>query len=70
MSTSLSRGRATPRLVNDRTRCDGHAPCAELLPELLALDEWGFPISLTGERDPMLSTAPVDHGRRAVRACH
>jgi ferredoxin len=44
--------------------------CAELLPELLALDEWGFPISLTGERDPMLSTALVDHGRRAVRACH
>lgn len=57
------------RLMIDRTRCDGHGSCAELLPELLALDEWGFPISLTGDRDPIVSTALVDHGRRAVRAC-
>lgn len=57
------------RLLLDRTRCDGHGSCAELLPELLALDEWGFPISLTGERDPEVHPGLVDHARRAVRAC-
>lgn len=58
-----------PRLLIDRTRCDGHGSCAELLPELLALDEWGFPISLSGDRDPALTPMLLAHGQRAVRAC-
>jgi ferredoxin len=24
--------------------CDGHGMCAELLPELISMDDWGFPI--------------------------
>ena len=24
--------------------CTGHGVCAELLPELISLDEWGYPI--------------------------
>lgn len=28
----------------DRTRCTGHGICASLLPELVTLDEWGYPI--------------------------
>lgn len=24
--------------------CDGHGLCAELLPEVVRLDEWGFPV--------------------------
>ena len=24
--------------------CDAHGHCAELLPELIQLDEWGYPI--------------------------
>ncbi len=28
----------------DRIRCDGYGMCAELLPELIGLDEWGYPI--------------------------
>lgn len=32
------------RLVVDWTRCDGHGLCARLLPEVIDLDEWGFPI--------------------------
>jgi len=28
----------------DRTRCAGHGQCAELLPELIRLDDWGYPI--------------------------
>jgi ferredoxin len=49
----------------DRTRCDGHGACAELLPELLDLDDWGFPIVRTGRRDPQV---PRDLERLAVRA--
>ena len=32
------------RLVVDWTRCDGHGLCAEILPELVGLDDWGYPI--------------------------
>jgi ferredoxin len=28
----------------DRIACDGHGLCAELFPERIALDEWGFPL--------------------------
>jgi len=28
----------------DWTRCDGHGLCAELLPERIGRDEWGFPV--------------------------
>jgi ferredoxin len=32
------------RLRVDPTRCDAYGHCAELLPELIELDEWGYPI--------------------------
>ena len=28
----------------DRIKCDGRGLCAELLPELIRLDDWGYPI--------------------------
>ena len=31
-------------LVVDRIACDGYGMCAELLPELIELDDWGYPI--------------------------
>ena len=45
--------------------CTGHGVCAELLPELIAADEWGYPLI-----DP--SPVPVALKRdasRAVNAC-
>lgn len=45
--------------------CEAHGLCAELLPELITLDEWGYP--LIDER-PVPASA-VDHARRAVDAC-
>lgn len=57
------------RVHVDWTRCDGHGACAELLPELLATDEWGFPLTRTGERDPKVPGPLKDHARRAVNAC-
>ncbi len=31
-------------LAIDRIKCDGRGLCAELLPELIRLDDWGYPI--------------------------
>jgi ferredoxin len=53
----------------DRTRCDGHGACAELLPELLDLDDWGFPIIRTGRRDAVVPRGLEELARRAVKAC-
>ena len=49
----------------DPTACSGHGLCAELLPELVTLDEWGYPIV---DSEP-LSGALLDHARRAAQAC-
>jgi ferredoxin len=45
--------------------CDGHGLCAELLPELLRLDDWGYPIVDAEDVPPPLE----QHARRAVDAC-
>jgi len=57
------------RLHVDWTRCDGHGSCAELLPELLVTDEWGYPLSRTGDQDPTVPRQLDELARRAVRAC-
>lgn len=53
------------RLVIDRIACTGHGLCAELLPEHLTLDEWGYPIQAPGPIPAPLTR----HARRAVAAC-
>ncbi len=39
---------AKHHLVIDRIKCDGRGLCAELLPELIRLDDWGYPILAPG----------------------
>ena len=51
------------------TRCDGHGSCAELLPDLLRLDDFGFPAARTGERDPAIPRRDQGSARHAVRNC-
>ncbi len=53
------------RLVVNPITCTGHGLCAELLPELITLDEWGYPMIAAGSVPPRL----LDHARRAVKAC-
>jgi ferredoxin len=53
------------RLVIDRIACTGHGLCAELFPEHLALDEWGYPIQSPGP----IPAGQNRHARRAVAAC-
>ena len=55
-----------PRLRLDPTRCDGLGYCAEIVPELVTLDDWGYPI---------VDKRPIHEGRmlrlasRAVAQC-
>lgn len=56
--------------MNERLRvnpilCTGHGLCAELLPEQISLDEWGYPI-LSDEPVPV---ALRKLARRAVHDC-
>ncbi len=53
------------RLVVDPVACDGAGVCAELLPERIELDPWGFPIVEPGE----VPVAVIDHAQRAVTSC-
>jgi ferredoxin len=49
----------------DPIQCDGRGLCAELLPELVELDEWGYPII----RNAPVTGALEADARRAVAMC-
>lgn len=53
------------RLVIDRIACDGRGLCAELLPEVIDLDDWGYPILRLGP----LPAGLERHALRAVANC-
>jgi ferredoxin len=51
-------------LLVDPIACDGRGVCAEILPERIELDRWGYPV-VDGEIAPVL----YDNAIRAVRSC-
>jgi ferredoxin len=53
------------RLRVNPIACSGHGLCAELLPERITLDEWGYPIISAEPIPPALRA----HARRAVTDC-
>jgi ferredoxin len=53
------------RLRVNPIACEAHGMCAELLPERIALDEWGYPML----DDRPLAGALLEHARRAAQAC-
>jgi len=53
------------RLRVNPIACTGHGLCAELLPEWIELDAWGYPILDGPEIPPEL----VEHARRAAASC-
>jgi ferredoxin len=53
------------RLVVHPIACDGRGLCAEALPEVIILDDWGFPIVSREELDPRLA----GEARETVRLC-
>lgn len=57
---------STPRHLRlDPIMCRAHGLCAELLPELIELDEWGYPLL---PHQPVPRSLLTD-ARAAVAAC-
>ncbi len=46
--------------------CDGYGYCAEIVPERIALDDWGFPMVST---ESIEDDEVLNHARRAVGTC-
>ena len=53
------------RIRVDPIACEAHGLCAELLPELIQLDDWGYPI-VDGQPVPAQLVALA---RRAADSC-
>ena len=45
--------------------CEAHGMCAEVLPERITLDEWGYPLV---DEQPLHGSL-LEHAIRAARAC-
>ena len=66
VGTAVRVGTAVGQRVRvDPIRCDGHGVCAELFPERIGLDDWGYPLI-----DSMpIPDELVQIAKRAVSAC-
>jgi ferredoxin len=53
------------KLIVNPIACSGHGHCAELLPELISLDEWGYPL-ISGQPVP---ASLLREAKRAVTGC-
>jgi ferredoxin len=53
------------RLRVNPIACEAHGMCAELLPERIVLDDWGYPILDEQPIPPKL----LAHAKRAAQAC-
>ncbi len=53
------------RLAVDWPACKAHGVCAELLPEIVELDEWGYPVIAPGPVPASLRR----YAQRAVSSC-
>jgi len=53
------------RIRVDPIKCTGHGLCAELLPEMVKLDDWGYPII---DQHP-IPDALRGYAEKAIGAC-
>jgi ferredoxin len=56
------------KLTIDYIACDGAGLCAELLPELISRDEWGYPIANLA-KDATVAPELTRPARDAVALC-
>lgn len=63
--TRILDGERPKRIVVNPISCKGHGLCAELLPEMIRLDDWGYPIIDPSPVPPHLEA----HLKRAIAAC-
>jgi len=64
-SRGPARGAIAGRLRVNPIMCEAHGLCVELLPELIRLDDWGYPII----DEPDVPEPLIDLARRAADAC-
>ncbi len=60
-----ARGRTRATLRVNPIACDAHGLCAELFPERITLDDWGYPL-IDGRP---IEDELVKHAKRAADAC-
>lgn len=65
MSRVAQRSGTRLRMRVDPIACKGHGICAELFPERIRLDDWGYPI-IDGRGIP---NELMDEARRAIAEC-
>jgi len=58
------KGGSEHQLRVDWPACQAHGLCAEILPEVVSLDEWGYPVLNAAVADDVLELA-----KSAVKAC-
>ncbi|GLY13565.1 ferredoxin [Kineosporia rhizophila] len=58
----------TRPLIIDWTACEGRGLCADLLPEVLTQDKWGYPQSRSGH-DFSIPDELEKAARKAVHLC-
>jgi ferredoxin len=66
-------GQARDAVHIDWTRCDGRGLCAELLPDHISRDKWGYPVATRGapaDRSTIPMTPPfLEAAEEAVALC-
>lgn len=63
--SAIGGGSRTTTLRVNPISCEAHGLCADLFPEWVTLDEWGYPI-IDGRPVP---ADMMEHARRAANAC-
>jgi ferredoxin len=63
--SAIGGGSRTTTLRVNPIACEAHGLCADLFPEWVTLDEWGYPI-IDGRPVP---AEMMEHARRAANAC-
>ena len=67
---TITSRRLSIRVRVDPVACDAYGFCAEILPERVTLDEWGYPIvdgtPVSGELMELATRAAAECPRRAV----
>jgi ferredoxin len=57
---------APRRLRVNPILCEAVGYCAEIVPELISVDDWGYPVV---DKQPIQADALLRHARRAVATC-
>ena len=65
MTTNQTPTTPPTELAVDWSACKGHGLCAELLPDHITLDDWGYPILPASP----IPAAAVKRAKRAVADC-